>query len=61
MVRAIHGILTSEHGSLPNMAPMQYFEKAQSTFQPPLVANENAFLGDVGSTFVLLVHPIPTT
>ncbi|KAF2791422.1 hypothetical protein K505DRAFT_248988 [Melanomma pulvis-pyrius CBS 109.77] len=24
-----------------------YFEKAQSTFKPPLIANENAFLGDV--------------
>ena len=26
---------------------MKYFEKAQSTFQPPLIANENAFLGDI--------------
>jgi ethanolamine utilization protein EutQ (cupin superfamily) len=40
----------ANNASLPKMAPMQYFEKAQSTFQPPLVANENAFLGDVGST-----------
>jgi hypothetical protein len=24
-----------------------YFSKAQSTFKPPLIANENAFLGDV--------------
>jgi hypothetical protein len=34
------------------MAPMQYFEKAQSSFKPPLVANENAFLGDIMATFV---------
>ncbi|KAH7090320.1 hypothetical protein FB567DRAFT_589720 [Paraphoma chrysanthemicola] len=32
------------------MPAMQYFEKAQSSFKPPLVANENAYLGDVGST-----------
>ncbi|KAF2830075.1 hypothetical protein CC86DRAFT_367951 [Ophiobolus disseminans] len=32
------------------MPPMQYFEKAQSSFKPPLVANENAFLGDVASS-----------
>jgi hypothetical protein len=28
---------------------MKYYAKAQSTFKPPLVANENAFLGDVSS------------
>ncbi|OAK98295.1 hypothetical protein IQ06DRAFT_318307 [Phaeosphaeriaceae sp. SRC1lsM3a] len=32
------------------MPAMQYFEKAQSSFKPPLVANENAFLGDVASS-----------
>lgn len=26
---------------------MNYFSKAQSEFKPPLIANENAFLGDV--------------
>jgi hypothetical protein len=33
------------------MAPvaMNYYEKAQSTFKPPLIANENAFLGDVST------------
>lgn len=33
------------------MAPvgMTYYEKAQSTFKPPLIANENAFLGDISS------------
>ncbi|KAJ5110061.1 hypothetical protein N7532_002706 [Penicillium argentinense] len=30
--------------------PMKYYAKAQSTFKPPLVANENAFLGDVSSS-----------
>ncbi|CAO2651229.1 Nn.00g095260.m01.CDS01 [Neocucurbitaria sp. VM-36] len=32
------------------MPPMQYFAKAQSEFKPPLIANENAYLGDVYST-----------
>ncbi|KAF1851758.1 uncharacterized protein K460DRAFT_362504 [Cucurbitaria berberidis CBS 394.84] len=32
------------------MPPMQYFAKAQSEFKPPLIANENAFLGDVVSS-----------
>ncbi|KAH7398776.1 RmlC-like cupin domain-containing protein [Phaeosphaeria sp. MPI-PUGE-AT-0046c] len=32
------------------MPAMQYFEKAQSSFKPPLVANENAFLGDIASS-----------
>jgi len=26
---------------------MNYFPQAQKTFQPPLIANENAFLGDI--------------
>jgi hypothetical protein len=25
----------------------EYHQNAQKTFQPPLIANENAFLGDV--------------
>jgi hypothetical protein len=46
------------------MPAMQYFEKAQSSFKPPLVANENAFLGDVGSSYVPvslspISHPFP--
>ncbi|KAL4995560.1 RmlC-like cupin domain-containing protein [Aspergillus recurvatus] len=28
---------------------MVYHAKAQSTFKPPLIANENAFLGDIDS------------
>ncbi|KAF2197754.1 hypothetical protein GQ43DRAFT_451474 [Delitschia confertaspora ATCC 74209] len=30
--------------------PMQHFSKAQSTFKLPLIANENAFLGDLVSS-----------
>ncbi|GIJ90149.1 hypothetical protein Asppvi_009101 [Aspergillus pseudoviridinutans] len=30
--------------------PFRYHAKAQSTFKPPLIANENAFLGDVYSS-----------
>ncbi|GAB7344785.1 hypothetical protein MBLNU457_3250t1 [Dothideomycetes sp. NU457] len=29
---------------------MNYFPAAQKTFQPPLIANENAFLGDITSS-----------
>lgn len=29
---------------------MNYFHQAQTTFKPPLIANENAFLGDVASS-----------
>ena len=29
---------------------MNYFPQAQKTFQPPLIANENAFLGDITSS-----------
>jgi len=31
--------------------PFTYHAKAQSTFKPPLIANENAFLGDVISRY----------
>jgi hypothetical protein len=31
---------------------MTYFEKAQTSFKPPLIANENAFLGDIASRYV---------
>ncbi|RMZ74327.1 ethanolamine utilization [Pyrenophora seminiperda CCB06] len=34
------------------MPAMQYFEKAQTSFKPPLIANENAYLGDVVSSYV---------
>lgn len=38
------------------MAPiaMNYYEKAQSIFKPPLIVNENAFLGDIFSRCVHL-------
>ncbi|KAK8166462.1 hypothetical protein IWX90DRAFT_432876 [Phyllosticta citrichinensis] len=34
------------------MAPiaLQHFPKAQSEFKPPLIANDNAFLGDIVSS-----------
>lgn len=32
--------------------PFVYHAKAQSTFEPPLIANENAFLGDLASRSV---------
>ncbi|KAK5807301.1 hypothetical protein VI817_001559 [Penicillium citrinum] len=32
------------------MTGFTYYAKAQSTFKPPLIANENAFLGDVISS-----------
>lgn len=32
--------------------PFTYHAKAQSTFKPPLIANENAFLGDICSRYV---------
>ncbi|RMJ27107.1 ethanolamine utilization protein EutQ [Aspergillus sp. HF37] len=32
------------------MASFTYYHQAQSSFKPPLIANENAFLGDVISS-----------
>lgn len=38
---------------------MQYFAQAQQEYKPPLIANENAFLGDVvGSEKVNPEHPM---
>jgi len=34
----------------PEQVSMNYFPQAQKTFQPPLIANENAFLGDITSS-----------
>jgi ethanolamine utilization protein EutQ (cupin superfamily) len=31
------------------LKPFQHFPSAQSTFTPPLIANENAFLGDIAT------------
>ena len=33
------------------VVPMQYFSKCQSEFKPPLIANENAYLGDVATRY----------
>lgn len=35
--------------------PMTYHAKAQSTFKPPLIANDNAFLGDLISRYILVL------
>jgi uncharacterized cupin superfamily protein len=34
-------------------AAFKHYSKAQSTFKPPLIANENAYLGDIYSRSVL--------
>lgn len=41
------------------MAPvaMTYLPKAQTTFKPPLIANENAYLGDVATRYAHLPSP----
>jgi uncharacterized cupin superfamily protein len=46
---------TSRHSSNPEksaMAPATFthYPSAQTTFQPPLIANENAFLGDIATS-----------
>lgn len=40
-----------------------YYRKAQSNFKPPLIANENAYLGDVFTRYLPLpfCHPNPVT
>ena len=35
------------HSTSETPVAMSYFSKAQSEYKPPLIANENAFLGDV--------------
>jgi uncharacterized cupin superfamily protein len=43
---------SSKHSSTEKMAPATFthYPSAQTTFQPPLIANENAFLGDIASS-----------
>jgi uncharacterized cupin superfamily protein len=41
-------------------AAFKHYSKAQSTFKPPLIANENAYLGDVYSRSVFESWPHPT-
>jgi uncharacterized cupin superfamily protein len=36
--------------------PLKHFAKAQSTFNPPLIAHDNHFLGDVASRSVPTLH-----
>lgn len=38
------------HSTSETPVAMNYFSKAQSEYKPPLIANENAFLGDVFSS-----------
>lgn len=38
------------NGTTEKPVGLTYFPKAQSEFKPPLIANENAFLGDVISS-----------
>ncbi|KAI9697418.1 MAG: hypothetical protein M1836_004696 [Candelina mexicana] len=40
-------VTTDSQASPPAMT---HFSKAQSTFKPPLIANENAYLGDIASS-----------
>lgn len=35
---------------------MIYLPQSQQTFKPPLIANENAFLGDVATSYVPPMH-----
>ena len=37
-------------GSTGEPVAMNYFHQMQTEFKPPLIANENAFLGDVATS-----------
>jgi uncharacterized cupin superfamily protein len=50
---------TTEKMSGP--AAFKHYAKAQSTFKPPLIAHDNAFLGDVYSRFVSSLGLTPFT
>jgi len=47
-VKATSAFSKSKKMSSP--VAMTHFPKCQSTFKPPLIANENAYLGDVASS-----------
>lgn len=38
------------HATDQTPVAFEYYSKAQSEYKPPLIANENAFLGDVYSS-----------
>jgi hypothetical protein len=40
---------------------MTHYAAAQKTFKPPLIANENAFLGDISTRYVPWEHCIHPT
>ncbi|KAL8998996.1 MAG: hypothetical protein Q9169_002102 [Polycauliona sp. 2 TL-2023] len=44
------GSVTESSDSKASVPPFSYFANAQSEFKPPLIANGNAFLGDVFSS-----------
>lgn len=44
-------VLADKMGSIgESPVAMSYFAQQQQTFKPPLIANENAFLGDVATS-----------
>ena len=43
--------MSAQGDTKPGPVPLSYYSKAQ-TVKPPLIANENAFLGDVVSSYV---------
>jgi hypothetical protein len=44
-------LIISLKSTLNMSVPFTYHAKAQSTFKPPLIANENAFLGDIQTRY----------
>jgi uncharacterized cupin superfamily protein len=56
-VKATSAFSKSKKMSSP--VAMTHFPKCQSTFKPPLIANENAYLGDVASRYISTLHHIP--
>lgn len=39
---------------------MSHYAAAQTSFKPPLIANENAYLGDVFSRYPATPSPLPS-
>jgi hypothetical protein len=53
-------VLSAAPEKMSDPAAFKHYSKAQSTFKPPLIANENAYLGDIYSRSVLESGPHPT-
>jgi hypothetical protein len=45
-------ILPTQSEKMSERAAFKHYSKAQSSFKPPLIANENAYLGDVYSRYL---------